>query len=356
MAEKILIIKLWAIGEVALATSCVRRLKKEYPGCDIDFLVGDRAKDIVVGNPDIRKTVAVAEEVFLKPDPLRLLALIKDLRRERYDMAVTLHLYPLFSLFAYLIGAGQRLGMKRPGSWSLNTHDVISDYTIPKILNYLNIFRPLGFLISKDDARVAICPTEEDKRRISLLMDEFTLERKRFIVISPTGGENPAAARLKSNIVTKAWPAEYYKELSGLILKDLDYKVVIVGGEAERARASHIKRGHDGRLIDLTGKVNLRELALLAEACVIAITNDSGPMHIMASSGSPIVAIFGPTDHCQICAPSKNITILMEKLDCSPCFDETVFPNKVIDCKDPICMRSIRPEKVYRKLCEILKL
>lgn len=358
MRKKVLLIKLWAIGEVALSTPCVGRLKAELPEAEIYFLVGENAKDVVIGNPDIKRVIRVDENIFLKPHPIRLAALIKNLRKEKFDTIITLHHAAFFSLFAFLIGAPERLGLNLPGSWSLNTANIISDSTVDnRVFEYLKVLGLLSIFSAEDRiAKIRIFPTADDIRTASLLMKENGLKPKGFVMLSPTGGENPAASRFKSNIKNKVWPIEYYRELAGLVLENSDLKIVVVGARAEKARAEHIKGVNNPRVIDLTEKTNLRELVLLAEEAVASVTNDSGPMPVLSASRSPLIAIFGPTDPRLICPPSNTITVMKDQLHCSPCYDGSTFPNRIKDCEDAMCMKGITPERVFRKITEILKL
>ncbi|MFA5147359.1 MAG: glycosyltransferase family 9 protein [Candidatus Omnitrophota bacterium] len=352
--DKILIIKLWAIGEVALATPCIAGLASAFPGAEISFLVGRRAMDIVSANRAISRVFPVDEDIFLRPSPARLLSLIKRLRREKFDLAVTLHHAAHFSFFAVLIGARQRIGLRRPGSLSFNTADIVSDgATGPKIFDYLNVLKLLPVPVAPQDARISVETDESDAMRVDALMKEGGLRDKRFVVLSCTGGENPAASRMRSNVPNKVWPPDYYRRLCDLILDGSEYKVAVVGGEGEVRRAASIAGEGRPRAVDLTGRMNLREVRILAEKALLSVTNDSGPLHVLSAAPSPVIAIFGPTDPSLICAPSGNIHIMREEMECSPCYDGKTFPNMVRECGYASCMRAVTPEKVFKKICEI---
>ncbi len=354
MRKKILLIKIWAIGEVALATPCISRLKKEFPDSELHFLVGNNARDIIENNPNISRVYSVSEKAFLKPYPLRLAKMIIDLRKERYDIIVTLHHAPLFSVFSFFLGAKVRIGLKREGAWSLNTADFINRGGLPKILEYLKVLENLSIKIEDEDTRMAIYPSDEDRRHIRSLMRENGIGPKNFIILSPTGGENPAAAKFDTNIKNKAWPVEHYVELCDLIVKNSSRKVVIVGSDSEKEKARKIKASHADEVVDLVGRTNLRELIVLADEALISVTNDSGPMSVMNVSTTPLIAIFGPTDPCIICLPSSHVTVVREGMSCSPCFDGSVFPNKMKACKDPLCMKNITPHRIFKKIQELL--
>lgn len=357
MTKKILLIKLWAIGEVALITSCIAAIKSKLSDSVLYFLVGNNAKDIVIGNPHLNKLFSIDEKIFLKSDLINLMLLIMRLRREKFDLIITFHYSTMLSFFAFLIGAPRRLGFARVGCKNFNTANIISGgATVSKIYEYLKILKLISTPQPNNDVTVTIYPTNADRKRVASLIKESALCSKRFIMLAPAGGENPAASIFDSNIRNKVWPLEHYRTLCSLVLRSSNYKVVIVGGELERARAVYIKNGLDGQVIDLTGKTNLRELVLLAEESALCVTNDSGPMHLLSASSSSTIAIFGPTDPGLICAHAKNILILREGLKCSPCYDGSTFPNKVKDCKNPICMKRVTPEMVFQKICEILKI
>src|SRR3989338_26943 len=140
MRKKILLIKLWAIGEVLFSTPCISRLKANLSDADLYFLVGDNAKDIIIGNPNVKEVITVDEDIFLKPNLLKLLELIMNLRKEKFDIIAILHYNPFFSLFAFLVGANKRIGLKRSNMWSLNTADIINrDFSENKIFENLKV-------------------------------------------------------------------------------------------------------------------------------------------------------------------------------------------------------------------------
>jgi len=356
--KKILIIKLWAIGEVALSTACIPKLKNKYNDSDIYFLVGEKSKDILENSPHIKEIISVDENMFLKPDLIRLLKLIMFLRNQRFDIIVVLHCHTLFSLFSLLLGAPVRVGLVRPGCRSFYTlQSVSSSNSRHKMLEYLSVLWRLNIDIDYRDTKIEIFPDKEDRYAVTKLMDENNLESKKFIILSPTGGSNPAAAKFSVNIKNKLWPISNYKKLCESIINKTDFKVVIVGSKNEEKRADYVtKDTGKERVINFTGKTNLRQLVLLAEQAAVTVTNDSGPMFILSSSGTPILVIFGPTDANLTKPLSENTIIMQDKLNCAPCYDSSVFPNIVKDCRKPVCMERITPERVFDKIREILNL
>jgi len=357
MPKKILIIKLWAMGEVMLSTPCISELRAKFPDAILYFLVGDSAKDAVIGNPHIDKVLLIDEEIFLKPDWLSLLRLIRDLRNERFDLVIILHYAVLFSLFAFLTGAPERWGLKRKGRLSLNTRDIVSSTIAkPRVFDYLMAAGSSSVLSDYGNIELRLYPTDEDGKNMALLMKENGVTAKDFIVIAPTGGQNPAASRFHRNIMNKTWPVEYYKDLCRLIVNNLGYKVVIVGSKNEKYRAHYISSLKNEKIIDFTGRTNLRELKVLAEKAVLAVTNDSGPMFVLSSAGLPVISVFGPTNPDLVCYGLNNIIVMNSKLDCSPCSYDSVSQDKIRICRNPVCMEDITPEKVFQKICEVLKI
>jgi lipopolysaccharide heptosyltransferase II len=161
------------------------------------------------------------------------------------------------------------------------------------------------------------------------------IKEKGYIVIVPS-------ARWQ----TKKWPAENF----GLLISKLSVPCIITGGSTDIKIAEKITAASGGKGINLCGKTGLKELSALVSGAKALVSNDSGPMHIGAALGIPIIALFGPT------APEKtgpygwksnrNLKVLRASVPCSPCFKKK--------CKEPLCMDKITVEMVLEALKEFL--
>jgi ADP-heptose:LPS heptosyltransferase len=118
--------------------------------------------------------------------------------------------------------------------------------------------------------------------------------------------------------VTKRWPADRFAAVADRVA-EAGWRVAIVAGAAQREEAAAVGRLFRHGAIDLVGRTSLPQLAVLLRRATVLVTNDSGPMHLAAAVGTPVVAIFGPTDPRRIGPYGAGHTVLSASVDCSPC-------------------------------------
>jgi len=131
-------------------------------------------------------------------------------------------------------------------------------------------------------------------------------------------------------------------QLTNLLAQRPDVKVVLVGtGEDQKAEEEILKKS-TASILSLVGKLNLREAKELISHSSLFVGPDSGPMHIAASTSTPIVALFGPTLPASFAPWQAKAFVVEKELDCRPC--------KQRNCiyEDFRCLRSIEPEEVYQ--------
>ncbi|MDX1764300.1 MAG: glycosyltransferase family 9 protein, partial [bacterium] len=148
--------------------------------------------------------------------------------------------------------------------------------------------------------------------------------------------------------VYKRWPVARFAELADLLVERLAARVLIVGDERERALGARLAAAMKRPAVDLCGKLNLLELAALLQESDLMVTNDTGPMHLSAAVGTPVVALFGPTRPSRYgpYGPEGFHVSLQGRASCSPC---TRF-----DCGERTCMNDIAPGQVLEKVASRL--
>jgi len=143
---------------------------------------------------------------------------------------------------------------------------------------------------------------------------------------------------------TKQWPAERFAAVLERMRADHGVRAVLVGGPDARTGARTIAEAMTEPPIDLTGRTTLKELAaVLAEARVV-LTNDSGPMHVAAAVGTPVVAIFGPTNPALTGPYGEGHRVLARRAACSPCYRRRCTYDRQNTAM--LCMTNITPEAV----------
>jgi ADP-heptose:LPS heptosyltransferase len=151
----------------------------------------------------------------------------------------------------------------------------------------------------------------------------------------------PVHAGSSRQWLSKRWPEACFRSLADA-LEARGLAVVWIGGEAERTLNARLAT-HAG--VDATAVFGLAELLALAGQAVFAVTNDSGPMHVLSAAALPVYAFFGPTDWRRSHALGQAERVLFNKVPCSPCQLPVCPPER-----EHVCMRGITPETVLTRL------
>ena len=143
---------------------------------------------------------------------------------------------------------------------------------------------------------------------------------------------------------TKLWEEGKFAELCDRVWLEVGLPVILTGGAA--APLDNIQGRMKTEAVNLGGQTTLRELACLYRQAALVITTDSGPMHLAAAVGTPIVALFGPTDPLRTGPYGPGHRVIRRELACMPCFQKR--------CETKQCMREIDVEEVLTATKEIL--
>ena len=147
---------------------------------------------------------------------------------------------------------------------------------------------------------------------------------------------------------TKNWPLPAMVELAEMLAREKGIRVVLLGTDDDAEDASRFMRKTDAKPVNATGKTNIPQLVSLIKRCDGLLTGDSAPMHIAAATGTPFVALFGPTDPDRHLPPAEKRVVLRKQMKCAPCYKPT--------CMRQIkCMKGIKPGEVFNALMEIME-
>jgi heptosyltransferase I len=195
---------------------------------------------------------------------------------------------------------------------------------------YLNVVKSLDVPIH--DNFVWMPPNLKIQNTIQ---QKWGANQARWIVI------NPGARWLN-----KRWPAEYFAKLVNLLAaKDREFRFVVLGGKDDRALGEQIAHSQPERCLDLTDKTSLPEMVEWIRLSELIVTNDTGPMHVAAALGKPVVAMFGPTNPNRTGPYGQIGRTLRIPLPCSPCLKAVCTYEKPMEC-----LRAITPQSVEREI------
>ena len=288
--KRILVFSFSFIGDAVLSTAVIQPLRRHFPDAHITFLVGPRAFDLLATDPNIDAT-RVYDSRGEHAGWKERLRLIKTLRLGRFDLVVNLR----DSLMARWIGA-EHWGMMRGNS---NRHAVI---------RYLEVLQRQG--VDTKDAHPLLELTEAERTAAHNFLVESDLTSERLLIGIHPGG----------NWEYKLWDGKNYAEVASILAKQLNATILLFAGPNERDLQTQVAEMMDAPPI-LVQTNDLRHLAALISACDVYIGNDTGPMHIAAAVGTPVIALFGSTNHIRSGPYGDKHTVVQSgiNLGCNPC-------------------------------------
>ena len=326
--KKILIIQTAFIGDVILITPLIRSTKELYPNAEIHTMVVPAAAKLLQNNPHISRVFC-----YNKRQRGSFWKILKQVRDEGYDMAISPHSSTRSHLLMYLARIPHRLGFDRGAARRLLTAKIKHPRGIHKSQKNLALLS----LISKREfsLQTELFPSKRDEEAVDKML--LPLKEKRLIAIAPG-----------SVWGTKCWHIEYYAELC-MMLDKLGFGLVLTGSVAEKDKCDFIVDACPNAL-SLCGKTDLLESAAAIGKAELIICNDSGALHIANAMKTPVVAFFGPTVLSIGYFPFREGDYVFETdLDCRPCSSHgpQVCPKKHHDC-----MTMIKPERVFEYIKE----
>lgn len=341
--KRILVVNFGGIGDEILFFPVIQSLREAYPTSRITALVEPRCKGIGEFNPAIDEVLSV--DVKGKPSMAALGAVLMQLRRGRFDLAIGSGRSALVPLLLYLSGARYRVGydanrLSRTLTYRapLNPRQYAAQMYYDLVGNWLNIPFRLP--------QVALSQADREWAKQFLADAGVSLGEDPVVVIHP--GTSRLAVEKK---FIKSWPPTSWAELA-IRLQASDIKVVLAGGpdDAEAIRA--IRLAMPTEPIMAYGQTRgLGQLAaLIAHASVLACV-DSAPMHLGVATGTPTVAIFGPTDPARLLpSATSHQAVGVEALACRPC----LWDRRSTTCDELTCLKTLSVETVESAIRRVM--
>jgi len=346
-SEKILCVRLDALGDVLMTTPALRALKQAGAGRRLTLLASPAGAAVASLVPEI-DDVIVYDAPWMKATAVRRssepeFALIKRLRAARFDAAVIFTVYsqnPLPAAFlCRLAEIPLRLAHCHENPYQLLTHwekDLEPEHLVRhEVRRQLDLVAAVGCRAANE--RLALRVPEEAGRRVAGLLEGFGIERDcRWILVHP-GASAPS----------RRWPPEGFAQAAGCLARVHGYPIVFCGTEPERELVEQIRTAMRAPSHSLVALLNLAECAALVAQAPLLISNNTGPVHIAAAVGTPVVDLYALTNpqHTPWMVPQR---VLNHEVPCKYCY-KSICPEKHHDC-----LRLVPPEAVVRAACELL--
>lgn len=346
-AANILCVRLDALGDVLMTTPALRALKETCPARRLTLLTSPAATPLASLVPEIDDVIvydapwmkATAPRHDSRPDK----RMIRRLRRGRFDAAVIFTVYsqnPLpAALLCYLADIPLRLAHCHE-----NPYQLLSDWIIDKepqagirheVQRQLDLVATIGCRTTGE--RLSLRVPAAARHKIRAHLDRIGIEPDgRWVVIHP-GASAPS----------RRYPLEGFIEVARRLRNDHGCRVVVTGADGECHLAECLQRAVGIGCDCLAGCLDLPELAALLEAAPVVICNNTGPAHVAAAVGTPVVDLYALTNpqHTPWGVPSR---VLNHDVPCKYCY-KSVCPQLHHDC-----LRKVTPEQVVAAACELL--
>lgn len=296
--RKILIIKLRHIGDVLLTVPAIRAVRETFPSAYIAALVNKGTEEMLTGNPLLNEVIAYDSDIKELPLHIRVLRevnFVRSLRNMGFDMTVDLTSGDRAAIISLISGARYRLAYDPCGAGFLGkrflyTHLAQKNESQHMALQNLDVVKQFG--ISTGDLKVDFYIPDEARLFVRRIFEENDIKADDTVV-----HVHPA-----SRWLFKCWKDEYMAEVIKRLTKQ-GIRVILTSSpdKREMEKAKRIlsfcpsPENQQSRVIDLCGKISIKQLAAVSEISDLFFGVDSAPMHISAAIGKPVMAIFGPS-------------------------------------------------------------
>lgn len=311
--HRILVIRLDRLGDVILSTPVLQVLRRQFPHAFIAMMVRPACRDAVLGNPSLNEVILYEKEGIHRS--LRgTLRFARQVRRYNFDTALVLHPSNRSHWIPWLARIPVRIGYRRKCGWLLthrlphrkqegNQHEAA--YTLELLAVFGIIPPPVSVrhgrtvtseataeVASSDQTGGGITPPApqpfmplhaEAVHRVEALLSEASIQpAQRLVAIHPS-----------ASCISKRWMPERFARVADRLIGEQGVRICLVAGEADARYANQVAALMEHPSLNVAGRLSVGELAALLQRCRLLISNDSGPVHVAAAVGTPVVDIFG---------------------------------------------------------------
>lgn len=332
---KVLVLKPSSLGDIVQALPVARLIRLWRPQAEIHWWVRRDFLPLLDGDPDLAQVIPFDRARAGRPAGWPELArVVRRLRAERYDWVLDLQSLARSALLGWAAGGGTVVGLADPREGAPALHDV----SIPRPTDrphavdwYLAALGPLGVPAS---GRFEWLPVKSDAA--GLVDALWPGSADRWVAFAP-------GARW----ATKRWPVASFAAVARrLTQSQAGVRVALLGGEADRPLGAAIRESAGPAVLDLTGRLSLPAMVEWLRRCDALVTNDTGPMHVAAALGKPVVSIFGPT------APGETGPYGQEGwalrapgVACAPCQSGVCRNARALEC-----LTGVTPDRALEQL------
>jgi lipopolysaccharide heptosyltransferase II len=354
---KILILKPSSLGDVIQALPVLRLLRLHFRNAEIFWWIDSALAPLLEGDPDLTALVRFERRRWAAPRHWpEMLRSIRWMREQHFDLVIDLQCLARSGAFAWLARGNFLIGLDEVREGARGFYDIAvrrASFHTHAVDWYLSVLPKLGVPVHKNfqwlperpavaaevkrkwpvaGVQASACPPNDTLKR--------ELQQTQLITLQP-GARWP----------DKRWPAEYFAGLVRLLAKNYPAaRFAILGDAGDKPLGEIISRVLPERCLNLCGQTSLPEMIEWLRLCDLMVTNDTGPMHVAAALGKPLIALFGPTEPRRTGPYGQLKNVLRIDLPCSPCFKSRCAwknPNE--------CLTAISAATVFEFACKKLQ-
>ncbi|HVL67127.1 MAG TPA: glycosyltransferase family 9 protein [Vicinamibacterales bacterium] len=337
VVRRILLLRLERIGDLLMTLPAIADVRAANPEAEIDLVVGSWNASVARHIEGVSR-VETLDAAWLAREGagLRMPALLRAAagwRSRRYDVAINFEPDVRSNLLLAVAGARQTVGYRSAGGGALL--DAALDYD-PSAHTADNARRLAAAAFRRPPAegspRTLRVPDEHRHRAASLL----DARRPPFVAVHAAGGR-----------AVKQWDPERFAAVARALVTRRGATIVLTGTPADRRWIEPVRLGLPERaVVDLSSHdADLLTVAAVLERCELLVTGDTGPMHLAAAVGTPIVAVFGPSDPRRYAPRGPLDRVVRVDLPCAPC-NRIRLPPARCTGRTPDCLALVAADDV----------
>lgn len=326
------------VGDAILSTPALRAVRKNFPNAQISVLAKPWVEPVYHHNAHVDRLLCYDDKGRHGGLPGKI-RVSKELRKDRYDLAILFQNAFEAALITFLAGIPNRLGYNTDGRHFLLTHPVRLKPGLKQVHEtayYLGILEGAGLGTDGQELTLVVSAGERAWARETLRAQGEKGDR-------PIVGVSPGATYGSA----KRWYPDRYARLCDKIYAFSKAHILILGGAGEREIGNEVARLMKSPSTNLCGNTDLRQAIALIERCQLFLTNDSGLMHVAAALDVPLIAVFGSTNPVTTGPCGSKSHVVRAPVACSPCLKT--------DCPtDHRCMKEVTVDMVYDVAVKLL--
>jgi heptosyltransferase-1 len=349
--QRILVLRLSAVGDVIRTLPAVKALKEHAPSSSITWIVEEPSQAFLKSQPEVDEVILFPRKRWTKGiRSLRgirgtigeMWGFVKDLRRQKFDVVLDFHGILKSGVLSFLSGSPKRIGYNprstKEGNFLFSNVKVkLPSKRISRFQRNLLLLKGMGMEVKEPKYSLHI-PPEDREYVASFFKASLASLHRPLIAIHP--GTSPKA-------IFKRWMPDRYAQLADRLVRELNASVLFTWGEGELEWVEGIRKEMKEPSLLGPKTESLTQLGEVYRQCNLYIGGDTGPMHIASLMRISAVVIYGPTDPIENEPFKKHIKVRKE-VGCNPCHEYS--------CKKLVCLKAISAEEVFKAAKEILGL